>query len=114
MKTYKHISLGLFAVCMLCTSCQDKEWDNYYGSGEDNGLTLMQTIDANSNLSSFAAVVRQNGLESLLTSSQSLTVFAPDNNAMASLETSNDVLQQFLYNHQSYICSFHRKDRHQR
>ena len=86
------------------SACQEKEWDNYYGSGGGNaGITLMQAIDANSNLSSFAAVVRQNGMEQLLASSQSLTVFAPDNNAMAALDGTGDILQQFLYNH---VCRY--------
>ncbi|MBQ2968959.1 MAG: fasciclin domain-containing protein [Bacteroidaceae bacterium] len=104
MKTYKHIYIGLLAICTLCFSCQEKEWDNYYGSSNTStDVTLMQAIDANSNLSNFAAVIRQNGLEPLLASSQSLTVFAPDNDAMASMGTNGDLLQQFLYNH---ICRY--------
>jgi uncharacterized surface protein with fasciclin (FAS1) repeats len=97
---------SLFALFlgMLLTSCVEKEWDNYYGAGSDHeNVTLMQAIDANSQLSQFAAMVRQNGMEPLLSSSQSLTVFAPTNDAMASFALTSDTLQHFLYNH---ICRY--------
>lgn len=96
--------MGVCTLCILCVGCQEHEWDNYYGNGDaGSGITLMQAIDANSNLSRFATVVRQAGMEPLLSSSQSLTVFAPDNSAMASMKPTDDILQQFLYNH---ICRY--------
>ena len=102
----RHIAAGLLSCSLLLTwtSCQDHEWDNYYTSGEGSAdATLMHALDANADLSSFAAVVRQNGMEPLLNSSQSLTVFAPSNDAMAAFALTSDTLKQFLYNH---ICRY--------
>ena len=104
-------NIKYITACLLCcyfvatlTSCQENEWDKYYGR-DDAGtdVTLMQAIDANSELSAFAAVVRQSGMEPLLSSSQSLTVFAPTNSAMAAFSLTSDTLKQFLYNH---ICRY--------
>lgn len=100
----------ILLACSVCcvanatlTACQDHEWDNYYTSSDEAGLTLMQTIDANPNLSRFAAIVRQGGLEQLLSSSQALTVFAPTNDAMADFSEDGDLLTRFLYNH---VCRY--------
>lgn len=85
------------------TACQEHEWDNYYSPASDADMTLMQAIDNNASLSSFAQVVRQLGLDTLLASSQSLTVFAPDNDAMAAVSAGGASLTEFLYNH---ICRY--------
>ncbi len=100
----------IFAVCSVCcilsslfSSCQDSEWDNYYSTTSKSEMTLMQAIDARSDLSRFAEVVRKNGLDKLLSSSQSLTVFAPTNDAMSSYVGNDEQLNEFLYNH---ICRY--------
>ncbi|MBP1540982.1 MAG: fasciclin domain-containing protein [Prevotella sp.] len=85
------------------TSCQEREWDNYYGEADHSGQSLMEAIDARPDLSAFAGVVRQYGMESLLGSSQSLTVFAPTNDALSSYALTDDALSQFLYNH---VCRY--------
>ncbi len=101
-KIFNRLLAGL-SIGILLTACQEHEWDNYYGSTDKTGLTLMQAIDAHPDLSRFAAVVRQGGLEPLLSSSQSLTVFAPTNEAMADFSGNGDVLTRFLYNH---VCRY--------
>lgn len=95
--------LPLALLVLTLTGCQEREWDDYYSSSDETGSTLMQTIDANENLTSFAALVRENGLDELLSSSQSLTVFAPTNEAMAHYAKGNNPLSEFLYNH---ICRY--------
>lgn len=95
----------LIAGCIMSavTSCQEHEWDNYYGYGGETGLTLMQAMESDPNLSMFASTVRKSGFDKYLSSSQSFTVFAPDNNAMAALDIKGDTLQRFNYNH---ICRY--------
>ena len=95
----KKISIICLSALLGLASCQDKEWDNYYESG--NGQTLMEQIDADPSLSEFAKVVRSQGQDKLLNSSQFMTVFAPDNDAMQRGQLATDTLNKFLYNH---IC----------
>lgn len=98
---------ALGAICCILSglflSCQDSEWDNYYSPVSISDVTLMQAIDANSDLSCFAGVVRKNGLDKLLSSSQTFTVFAPTNDAMSSYVANGDQLNEFLNNH---ICRY--------
>lgn len=97
----KKISIICLSALLGLASCQDKEWDNYYESG--NGQTLMEQIDADPSLSEFAKVVRSQGQDKLLNSSQFMTVFAPDNDAMQRGQLATDTLNKFLYNH---ICRY--------
>ena len=91
-------------MAMTLASCAEHEWDKYYGAEETTeSRTLMEMLDATPSLSRFAAAVRSVGLEPLLSSSQSFTVFAPDNEAMASFTADENALKQFLYNH---ICRY--------
>lgn len=83
--------------------CQEHAWDDHYTVGGQETRTLMQIIDERPELSRFAQVVRDNGMDGLLSSSQTFTVFAPDNDAMESFNLTNDTLEQFLYNH---ICRY--------
>lgn len=99
----KFLNLYIVAAVLSLTSCQEHEWDDYYTSPAETENTLMQVIDADGNLSSFAAIVRENGLDKLLSSSQSLTVFAPTNEALAAYTQGSNPLSEFLYNH---ICRY--------
>jgi uncharacterized surface protein with fasciclin (FAS1) repeats len=103
MKNIKFIR-PLFAIVLILalTRCQDSKWDDYYSSMSFD-KTLMQTIDEHPELSTFASIIRNNGLESLLSSSQSLTVFAPTNDALSTYSENSNTLNQFLYNH---ICRY--------
>ena len=101
---YRTTVIGYCLLVIGMVACQEHEWDNYYGDGEAAvGMTLMQAIDANPDLSQFAQIARRAGLAGLLASSQSLTVFAPTNEAMAQFSLQGDTLSQFLYNH---ICRY--------
>ena len=92
------------AVCVMgLPGCQEQAWDDHYAVGADGGQSLMQLIDGKPELSRFTQVVRENGMDALLSSSQTFTVFAPDNEAMAALNLESDTLEQFLYNH---ICRY--------
>lgn len=99
------------AICRLAVAtvltagiwaCQDNAWDDHYTAGAQGSKSLMQLIDERPELSRFAQVVRENKMDEVLSSSQTFTVFAPDNNAMAAFDLQQEnALEQFLYNH---IC----------
>lgn len=92
------------AGCMvILQACQENAWDDHYGVGGTEAKSLMQLIDESPNLSRFAQVVRDNDMDELLSSSQTFTVFAPDNNAMEAFDLDADTLEHFLYNH---ICRY--------
>ena len=101
-KVYSHLC-ALCLLCALCVSCVESEWDNYYSAEGESNTSLMQAIDATPSLSRFAQVVRQAGMEPLLASSQTFTVFAPTDEAMSGFTADENTLQQFLYNH---ICRY--------
>lgn len=83
--------------------CQDRAWDDYYTAGGQGTKSLMQLIDERPELSRFAQIVRDNDMDDLLASSQTFTVFAPDNKAMEHLNLEDNALEQFLYNH---VCRY--------
>ena len=93
--------MGLLIVLSL-SSCQEAEWNDYYKE-QNSSKTLMEIIDSNPQTTQFAAALRQNGLDKLLSSSQTFTVFAPDNQAMNGYASATDDQNRFFYNH---ICRY--------
>lgn len=100
------------AICRLAVAtvftagmwaCQDNAWDDHYTAGAQGSKSLMQLIDERPDLSRFAQVVRDNKMDEVLSSSQTFTVFAPDNKAMEGFALQENALEQFLYNH---ICRY--------
>lgn len=87
-----------------------KKWDDHNQVGNpDLKENLMEGISVNANLSKFTEYVKKAGLDSLLTSSKTFTVWAPSNDALQNLDPAivNDVarLKSFISNHianQSY------------
>ena len=87
-----------------------KKWDDHNQVGNpDLKENLMEGLSVNANLSKFAEYVKKAGLDSLLTSSKTFTVWAPGNDALQNLDPAivNDVvkLRSFVSNHianQSY------------
>ncbi|MBQ8422955.1 MAG: fasciclin domain-containing protein [Coprobacter sp.] len=102
-KIYK--ILGTALICMAGYACQDNAWDDHYAAPGDgtSDKTLLQLCEENPELSKFTAIVRENGLDKLLASSQTFTIFAPTNAAMEAFELTSDTLSQFLNNH---ICRY--------
>ena len=89
----------MFAASYLMISCQDSAWDDHYGLHEGSSQTLMEILDNNNQFSEFARIVRQNGLDSLLSADQSYTVWAPTNNAMAKYVDNGQTVEHFIKNH---------------
>ena len=90
-----------------------KKWDDHNQVGNpDLKENLMEGLSVNANLSKFTEYVKKAGLDSLLTSSKTFTVWAPSNDALQNLDPAivNDAtkLKSFISNHianQSYYTA---------
>lgn len=88
----------------MTTACSD--WDDHYDEAALSGSanqTLWQNISANENLSDFAALLKKEKYDELLSADQSFTVWAPENGTFNydSLNqlTDSRLVAQFLNNH---------------
>lgn len=92
----------LIAGVFILSSCKDELWVNHYQPQQVSNQTLMEAIDANPDLSKFAAILHKTGYDSILSSSQTYTVWAPTNDALTeAIDT--DTINRFIENH---ICRF--------
>lgn len=109
MYRYKRNMLVVLAFTTAMAGC--KKWDNHIEVGaQDLNKDLSQAIADNSSLSKFNEYVQKAGLDTLLRSSKTYTVWAPTNDALQSLDPGivNDTarLRSFIRNHianQSYF-----------
>lgn len=96
------LALGIIAVLGSCKNAMDEHLEV---TNIDNTKDLVQKINEQSNLSKFAEFVKSTGYDKILASSQSFTVWAPSNTALASLDAaivSDPVkLKDFVANHVS-------------
>ena len=99
MKSLFKIIAAVFVLSLVMTSC-DSQWDNHIEAKEMRGKTLMQAISEDSQMSPFAAVLQKTGYDLLLSGDKMLTVFVPENDALAS-DDMNDVekLKVLVKNH---------------
>ena len=98
-RTIIQLSFGL-GVLAFAAGCQDHLWDDHYGiDGSTETRTLMQVLESRPEYSAFCEVVRSQGLDSLLSTDQTFTVWAPTNEAMAGYVEDADTKDQFLNNH---------------
>lgn len=106
------MSLRYFFIASLCLSLAAcKKWDDHVQvNNPDLNTNLFQAISANASLSKFKEYIVKARLDTLLQSSKTYTVWAPDNDALATLDpaVAGDTakLRQFLMNHisnQSYF-----------
>ncbi|MDR1436968.1 MAG: fasciclin domain-containing protein, partial [Candidatus Symbiothrix sp.] len=83
---YKYqLFIGLFIGCLFA-SCTEKQDEHYYRSDSLPGENLFERIVGDARLSAFKQLVEIAGYDSLLTSSQTFTVFAPVNEALSGLD----------------------------
>lgn len=105
MKRYSRIFytfLAYFLGMLLPVLSSCSEWDDHYGMDDKSvaSQNLMELLANNPETSSFASIVRQSGYDKLLEGSQSYTVFAPTNKALANYkETRIDSLRRLVNNH---------------
>ncbi|MCM1107706.1 MAG: fasciclin domain-containing protein [Clostridium sp.] len=99
-KTYLPVMLMLSGAYSCMVGCSDN-WDDHYEQGMVSGSkSLMTLLDENDQLSLFAQMVRKSGYEQLLSSSQTLTVWAPVNDGLRDIDMNNDLMvKQTVENH---------------
>ncbi|MDR1738644.1 MAG: fasciclin domain-containing protein [Candidatus Symbiothrix sp.] len=99
------LTLKIQAIVLLgimLFACSDDNWDKHYNADPDvvSDKNLWTTIAETPELSVFAALLQEYGYDELLSQSQAYTVFAPDNEALATLDVSNlDVKTELIENH---------------
>lgn len=80
-------------------ACQDSEWDDHYGIGSGSTQNLMEVLEGNADYSRFCEQLKAHGLDTLLASDQTYTVWAPTNDAMGSYTDDGDAVDHFIKNH---------------
>lgn len=98
MKTIGHKLIGL--VC-LATLSACSEWDSHYeAEASGDAATLYETLSSNSETSTFAQIARLTGYDATLSESQTYTVFAPTNDALAGFDMSDITAAERLMRNQ--------------
>ncbi len=102
----KHLDIigEKIVVCTAClamvASCTD--WNDHYestGAGL-NEQSLYEVLAANAETEAFARIAQEAGYDDILSASQSYTVFAPTNSALADFDVSNgDDARELMENH---------------
>ena len=84
---------ALFAgFAILAASCSDFSKEHYEVSPEVSGrVTLWELISQQPELTTFAGLLQRVSYDRILSSDQSYTVWAPDNNALAGIDTNDSV-----------------------
>jgi hypothetical protein len=86
----------------LFIACSDDIWIKHYNAQSQlvSNSNLWATIESTPELSSFAKILKAHGYDIILSKSQAYTVFAPDNQALANLDTTNmNVDKELIQNH---------------
>ncbi|MGI6224266.1 MAG: fasciclin domain-containing protein [Prevotella sp.] len=101
MKKIKiHRILFLTVLVVAFVSCSD--WDDHYSENSqstDKG-NLYEILSQNSNTSVFVSMLQEVGYDEVLSSTQTYTVFAPTNDALADVDLSNQALvKRIVLNH---------------
>lgn len=95
-----YIIIGLLAIAGAMTSCSE-DWDNHYDPSDQVAQeSVMELIKSKPELSTFAKMLEISGYDELLASSQTFTVFAPSNEALADVDL-DDVaaVKRIVLNH---------------
>jgi len=87
---------------ILFIACSDDIWVKHYNAQSQlvSNSNLWATIESTPELSSFAKILKAHGYDKILSKSQAYTVFAPNNQALENLDTTNmDVEKELIQNH---------------
>ncbi|GAB3904992.1 fasciclin domain-containing protein [Mucilaginibacter boryungensis] len=106
---YKYLFIGLLLV-VVASACK-KQWDQRNAiTDQQLNVNLLQQIQANPNLSTFAGYLAKIGYDKLLSSTKTFTVWAPTNAALQGIDPAivSDTarLHKFVANHianQTYL-----------
>jgi len=98
----KIVKIVIFSLAALMGACTDNTYNNHYQAdpaivSNDN---LWTTIESISEVSKFTEILKSYGYDQVLSQTQAYTIFAPDNTALAALDTTNmDVQKELIENH---------------
>ena len=82
------------------TGCVDKEWKNHYSdSPERVNVKMWDAIQDSSNYSTFIRLVRQAGMDTILTKNQGFTLFIPSNEAFEGFASVGENLNSIIGYH---------------
>ena len=99
----KHLTKTvLFTVLALILYSCHQSWEDHYKTQNEALLEkkLMELINEQSDLSLFASMLKKSGYDKVLSANQAYTVWAPDNDALASVDTSDmDDVNKIVRNH---------------
>ncbi len=87
---------------LLLLSCSEDSWNEHYYAevGEKSDLNMYAYLKSQADLSTFVAMIDQTGLNEILASSQTFTVWAPDNDALSGIDLTNVALvEKIVTNH---------------
>lgn len=102
LKITGKLLIVLIAVVVSFTSCENENYKAHYSINKNvvSENNLWEVIRTNPNLSTFAAVLKKTGYDKILSVSQMFTVWAPENNALNQLDTTNTrLVAEFVENH---------------
>ena len=87
----KYISMPLLVGCLAMTACSD-DWNSHYSDQREgmSSLTLLEQIKSDPELSEFAEMVERSGYSPLLESTQTVTVWAPVDGSMGSIDMDDE------------------------
>ena len=90
---------GMVSMALL-SSCND-EWDSHYESdGGVPGVSLMDLLRRDSRLEKFCQIIEKTHGDTFLSSTQTYTVWAPRNEALADVDMDDmDALRRLVKNH---------------
>lgn len=100
----KYSVLFAAVIGLLLTACSNEEWDRHYNNTDVvlSDKSLADCIKDQAELSTFYHMIEIAGYEELLNSPQSLTVWAPTNSALASLNPAtmdSTTVRELVENH---------------
>lgn len=111
MNYYKtSIMLLLATTCVLLAACK-KQWDDHTAVADQHlEKNLMEAIQENSSLSTFAGFLNKLGYDKMLSGSKTYTIWVPDNQALSGLDpalvSDTAKLRAFVNNHIANLAFF--------
>jgi len=93
--------IAILTFAVMLASCSD-EWDSHYSAEAANksDLNLYEYIQSRSELSTFTEMLQLTGYDSILSESQTFTVWAPNNAALEGVNLGDlDLVKKIVTNH---------------
>lgn len=109
LKNIGSLLLALLVITVALSSCESENWKKHYDLDQAvvSDKNAWETIKADPQFSKFAWAARVTGYDKVLSSSQMLTIWVPENSALANLDTTSTnvdkdaLLKEFVQNHVS-------------